>query len=178
MPNYAFMPSYQYGMPAYGMSYAQPQPVQYAQQMNSYAQNQQQTATGIIWVDGEVGAKAYQLPAGWAPNTPLPLWDTNDTIIYLKSTNPMGMPNPLQKIHYTMEDMPKGPMMQTSGTAALPAGDAHDRETGDFVTKDDLERMKQEIRETLTDAMSQAAQPAGSNGQTQTTATRKGAKAE
>ena len=176
MPNYSFMPSYQYGMPSgYGMSYAQPQPMQYAQQMTSYAQGQQQTPMGIIWVDGEVGAKAYQLPIGWPSNTPLPLWDTNDTIVYLKSTNPMGMPNPLQKIHYTMEDQPKAPMMQTSGTAALPSGDAHEHETENFVTKDDLERMKQELRETLTDAMANAA----ANNQPQATVTaRKGAKAE
>lgn len=177
MPNYSFMPSYQYGMPSgYGMSYAQPQPMQYAQQMTSYAQGQQQTPMGIIWVDGEVGAKAYQLPTGWPSNTPLPLWDTNDTIVYLKSTNPMGMPNPLRKIHYTMEDQPKGPMMQTSGTAALPSGDPHEHETGNFVTREDLEEMKRELRETLTDAMSHTAQPATMSGTA--TTVKKGAKTE
>lgn len=69
--------------------------------MPAQAQPQQQ---GLIWVDGEVGAKAYQLPAGWPANTPLALWDTNDTVIYLKSTNQMGMPNPLQIAHYQLEE--------------------------------------------------------------------------
>ena len=67
----------------------------------STMQPQQQ---GLIWVDGEVGAKAYQLPAGWPVNTPIALWDTNDTVIYLKSTNQMGMPNPLQIAHYQLEE--------------------------------------------------------------------------
>ena len=37
------------------------------------------------WVEGEVGAKAYQMPAGWPANQPIPLWDSTDTIIWLKS---------------------------------------------------------------------------------------------
>ena len=65
---------------------------------------QPQQTQGLIWVDGEVGAKAYQLPPGWPANTPLALWDTNDTVIYLKSTNQMGMPNPLQIAHYQLEE--------------------------------------------------------------------------
>ena len=60
---------------------------------------------GLIWVDGEAAAKAYQLPAGWPANTPIALWDTNDTIIYLKSTNQMGMPNPLQIAEYQLREL-------------------------------------------------------------------------
>jgi len=166
---------YPYGvMPnnSYGMSYAQPQ-MQYGQQMQSYTQSAQQAPVGIIWVDGEVGAKAYQLPSGWAPNTPLPLWDTNDTVIYLKSTNPMGMPNPLQKIHYTMDEMPKAPMAQPmSGQAALPMPEQSHQDMTGFVTKDDLEKMKQELRDSLSEAVAQT-----QTNQTQATA-RKGAKTE
>ena len=90
-----------------------------APQQQSAQQAAQPGQTGIIWVDGEVGAKAYQLPQGWPANTPMPLWDTNDTIIYLKSTNPMGMPNPLQKIYYRMEET-----QQTSGAAFRSAAPA------------------------------------------------------
>ncbi len=40
------------------------------QQTQSYSylppqQTPQGGPNGIIWVDGEVGAKAYQMPAGW-----------------------------------------------------------------------------------------------------------------
>ena len=84
---------------------------QYQQSMNQMpVQQTSQThnGMGIKWVDGEVGAKAYQMPAGWPPNQPIDLWDTNDTVIYLKSINPMGMPNPLQKVHYELEGMKSG----------------------------------------------------------------------
>ena len=97
---------------------------------------------GIIWVDGEVGAKAYQLPAGWPLGQPIALWDTNDTVIYLKSVNPMGMPNPLQKLHYTMEDQQM---------SSLPAAvTVEEPKEARYVTKDDLESMKNEILEMLT----------------------------
>ena len=126
------------------------QPVQ-QQAQNSYAVPQQ--TAGIVWVDGEVGAKAYQLPSGWPANTPMPLWDTNDTIIYLKSTNPMGMPNPLQKIHYRMDEQGG-----QSGQAYRPAAPAlmsgeQDSHTGQYVTRDDFEQMKRELRESITEAM-------------------------
>jgi len=105
-----------------------------------------QSGPGLIWVDGEVGAKAYQLPAGWPSNQPIALWDTNDTVIYLKSINPMGMPNPLQKAHYTLEGMRSGE--KTTGYS----GDAEPKCNHDmtqYVKKEDLERMKQDLIDTI-----------------------------
>lgn len=102
---------------------------------------QPQNGMGIKWVDGEVGAKAYQMPAGWPANTPIALWDTNDTVIYLKSTNPMGMPNPLQKARYTLEEH-----RSASGNTA-PAEPVHDM--SDYVRKEDLEKMKQDLMDTI-----------------------------
>ena len=121
-----------------------------AQPQMSYAQPAQMANTqGINWVDGEVGAKAYQMPTGWPVNTPIPLWDTNDTIIYLKSTNQLGMPNPLQKIHYKMEEntpkyMGQSQAMLASGEPAAPA-----RDMSEYVRKDELDRMKQELMESI-----------------------------
>ena len=119
----------------------------YAGQNNSSYTAQQQPI-GIVWVDGEVGAKAYQLPAGWPVNAPMPLWDTNDTIIYLKSTNQMGMPNPIQKIHYTMEEQPRLSAAM-SGQAALPSGDTAP-DMSQYVRKDELEQMKEELKAAIT----------------------------
>ena len=65
----------------------------------------QQAEVGLKWVNGEEAAKAYPMPTGWPPNKPIALWDTNDTVIYLKSCNQMGMPNPLQKARYQLEEM-------------------------------------------------------------------------
>lgn len=95
---------------------------------------------GLKWVDGEVGAKAYQMPAGWPPNTPIALWDTNDTVIYLKSTNPMGMPNPLQKAHYKLENYQSA----SPEKEVIPAPDM-----SEFVKKDDLEKLKVDLMDAI-----------------------------
>lgn len=73
----------------------QPQPSPYTLQQPA-TQNQQQSA--IIWVQGEAGAKSYML----APNTTIPLWDSESETIYLKSTDASGMPS-IKVIRYTIE---------------------------------------------------------------------------
>ena len=127
--NFPAYGSYQpYPTNSYQQQYSQAvQP--YQQPTMSYAQPQQ-TKVGIEWVDGEVGAKAFQLPAGWPANAPMPLWDTNDTVIYLKSINQMGMPNPIQKLKFEF---------------VTPQGQSGN--TGEYATKADLERLKKEILE-------------------------------
>ena len=114
----------------------------------SFANQQPQTAQhglGLIWVDGEVGAKAYQMPAGLPANQPIALWDTNDTIIYLKSTNQLGMPNPIQKAHYTLEEYRgTGPATSTAPGSEKPSPDLTE-----YVRKDDMERMKQELMDAI-----------------------------
>lgn len=116
------------------MAYVNPYlPQSYQQSMQSYQAPMNYTQTypgGIIGVDGEAAARAYQMPAGIPPGVPIALWDTNGNNIYLKSLNPMGMPNPIQKLTYTREEPPK------------PAG-----QSGDYVTRADLEKLKQEILE-------------------------------
>ena len=127
--------------------YPQYQQSMAAPQMQTHQMGQVQTGgMGLKWVDGEVGAKAYQMPAGWPPNQPIALWDTNDTVIYLKSINPMGMPNPLQKAHYTLEGMKSGE--KTNGYS----GDTEPKCNHDmtqYVKKEDLERMKQDLIDTI-----------------------------
>ena len=44
---------------------------------------------GIIWVQGEAGAKSYLV----APNTTVQLWDSEAQVIYLKSADASGMPS-------------------------------------------------------------------------------------
>lgn len=149
--NYNAYASYPYSAynPASYASYPQPQV--------SQQPAPQQTQSGIIWVDGEVGAKAQQLPPGWPANTPLPLWDTNDTIIYLKSTNPMGMPNPLQRLHYTMEEQTgqSGRSYMPTAAPALMSGDHEPIPDGKYVTKEDFDKMKEELKKSITEAMNE-----------------------
>ena len=120
-----------------------PQYQQSMAQANQQVQQGQQNSMGLKWVDGEVGAKAYQLPQGWPANQPIALWDTNDTVIYLKSINPMGMPNPLQKARYTLEGGNPGEKSQGY------SGDTERRDAGEYVKKEDMERMKQELLEAI-----------------------------
>ena len=51
---------------------------------------------GIIWVQGEAGAKAYSV----APGTTIQLWDSEDQVIYLKSADISGMPS-MRVLEYT-----------------------------------------------------------------------------
>lgn len=87
------------------------------------------------WVEGEVGAKAYQMPQGWPANSPIPLWDSTDTVIWLKSWGPMGIPNPMQKLRY---EMPEG----QSGAAEPPKLP----DMSQYVTKQDLDSFREELR--------------------------------
>ena len=88
------------------------------------------------WVEGEVGARAYQMPSGWPVNTPIALWDSTDTVIYLKSVNAIGMPNPLQKLKYTIEEPP----------AAMLQSGAQAPDMSQYVTKQDLDAFRQELK--------------------------------
>ena len=117
-------------------------PQSYTQAPQQQTQPTQQGGPGLIWVDGEVGAKAYQMPSGWPSNQPIALWDTNDTVIYLKSTNPMGMPNPLQKAHYTLDGMKSGEKREGYSGDSKP-------DMSEYVRKEDLERMKQDLIDTI-----------------------------
>lgn len=121
------MPSYYqnpYAMtPTYGQAYAAPQ-------QQSFTPVQQPIPGAIIGVDGEAAARAYQMPAGIQPGTPIALWDTNEQVIYLKSVNQMGMPNPITKLKFEFVT----PQAQSGNT-------------GEYATKADLERLKKEILE-------------------------------
>ena len=66
------------------------------QQMPQQAQPQQPDTGGIIWVQGEAGAKAYLV----APGNTVQLWDSENPVIYLKSADMSGMPS-MRVLDYT-----------------------------------------------------------------------------
>ena len=86
------MPSYNNYFP---VSY-QPYPMSYQQPPISQSVPQPQSNSGIIWVQGEAGAKAYPV----APGTSLLLMDSEREQFYLKSTDVSGMPMPLRLFTY------------------------------------------------------------------------------
>lgn len=110
---------------------------------------------GMDWVDGEAAARAYQIPPGKQP--PIALWDLNDNVIYFKTVNAMGIPNPLSKARYTMEQMPNMSQLP-SGQSMLAGAQGSNGGNGggssgnmsgndNYVTKSDFELLRQEIRE-------------------------------
>lgn len=77
---------------------------------------------GIIWVQGEAGAKAYPVAAG----NSLLLMDSEKQVFYIKTTDASGMPQPLRRFVYH-EDVAE--------SATIPAID-----TSLYVTHDELEK--------------------------------------
>lgn len=112
------MALYNNGFP---MTYQQVYP-QY--QYQPQTQTQSQANSGIIWVQGEAGAKAYIV----APNTTIQLWDSDAQVIYLKSADASGMPS-LKILDYTIRDQ-----KQTKLPTEVPKQDL-----SNYVTKDEFD---------------------------------------
>lgn len=69
-------------------SYTQPQQNNWNQN-NAQQSQPPQTNQGLLWVQGETGAKSYLM----APNTTVLLMDSEGSRFYLKSTDNAGMPS-------------------------------------------------------------------------------------
>lgn len=120
------------GMQPMGMS-GYPQPMM--QQSYAPAPQPMQDPRSIKFVDGKVGAMAYQMPQGWQPGNVLALWDSQGPYIYLKSWNQMGMANKIETLEVrTVED----PIQN------LPSGNMSGSDS--YATKDDLNAIREEIR--------------------------------
>lgn len=61
---------------------------QYRQMQQPQIPQTQQVSGGMIWVQGEAGAKSYLV----APNNTVVLWDSEEQKIYIKSADGSGMP--------------------------------------------------------------------------------------
>lgn len=107
----------------------------------------------MTWVDGEGAARSFQIPASHPIGQLYPLWDTNENVIYFKALDQFGRPVPLRKASYKFDDEPQ----QVSG-ALPPAVD-----TSQFVTKNDMDEFKNEIRDMFSQIRSQPQNPARSN---------------
>ena len=89
----------------------------------------QPNTAGIIWIQGEAGAKSYMV----APNTTAVLFDSESQTIYLKSADATGMPS-IRVLDYTIRDnTPKTP-----GNAVL-------QHKGDYPTREEFDALKSQI---------------------------------
>ena len=66
-----------------------------------FYQPQPTLGNGIIWVQGEAGAKSYLI----APNQSVTLWDSESQTIYIKSADASGLPS-IKVLDYTFRDNP------------------------------------------------------------------------
>lgn len=66
----------------------------YQQQLQNVQNNAQ---NGIIWVQGLEGAKAFPVGAG----SNVLLMDSEESMFYIKSVDPSGMPMPLRVFEYS-----------------------------------------------------------------------------
>lgn len=104
----------------------QPMYVPQYQQQPMQVQQPQQQNNGILWVQGEAGAKSYLV----APNNTVQLWDSESQTIYLKSADASGMPS-MKILDYTIRDATQ-PTVQIAEQ---------------YATKEDLESMRQQIND-------------------------------
>ena len=86
-----YMPNYYQPMQGYQQMQANTTP-----QISQNTQPAQQASNGIIWVQGEEGAKAYMV----APGNSVLLMDSENSAFYIKSTDASGMPQPLRVFDY------------------------------------------------------------------------------
>lgn len=117
---------------AYGNYFPAGYQPQYMYQPQPQQAQTQQTQTGIIWVQGEAGAKSYLV----APNTTVQLWDSESQSIYLKSADASGMPS-MKILDYTIRDN------------SIPQPQPNNTINTDYVTKNEFNNFKQEVQKMI-----------------------------
>lgn len=111
------------------MAYNYNYPIGYQNYYPQYqSNNTQQNTSGLIWVQGEAGAKSYMV----APNNTVALWDSESQTVYLKSADASGMPS-MRILDYTIR--------QEASRTPLKSSES------DFATKSDLFTIQQQIDE-------------------------------
>lgn len=106
--------------PNYGNWNPQAQVSLQSPQMPSVAPQAQATSNDINWVQGEADAKSRPVAAGHS----VILMDTEDSVMYIKTVDQSGMPQPLRIFDYK-EREPQG---KTAGVINTPVPDAVTRE--------------------------------------------------
>jgi len=128
-----------------------------AMPQQSYAPSATPMASNVLGyqVDGEIGAKAFTVPSG--TTGPIALWDLNDNVVYMRTYNAAGIPNPLRKLRYVEEEIAPALPVGQSGAANATNADQ-------FATKSDFEMLRQEIQQ-LSNAMQSKYGANGSSNQ-------------
>ena len=91
--------------------------------------------SGIIWVQGENAAKAYPVASGQS----VLLMDSEDSVMYIKSTDQSGMPQPLRIFEYKE---------RTSGQNASAIAS---KPSDEYVSRKEFEAFRDDVRREIQD---------------------------
>lgn len=134
-----------YYAPFYQPAYYNPAPARQEAQYNQQFQQPivqpsqqippaQQGGNGLIWVQGEAGAKSYLV----APGNTVMLMDSEGERFFLKSADASGMPLPLRTFEYKE-------VGEASCKPQNPSVSGFEKLDDRFVTRDEFERWKATI---------------------------------
>lgn len=112
-------------------NYMQPLPVQ-----------PQQNLQGVIFVDGEGAARAMQIPDWWDRTKSLAFWDMSAPYIYIRSFNQAGMPNPLMRLKYVIDNQ-----QQDQNLLAAEQTSGSEQPENKYVTHDEIDKLENDISE-------------------------------
>lgn len=128
-------------LPSYYQTYQQPP-------MNYSAASYGMPANNYwISVDGEMAARAWQMPSNLPPNTIIPLWDLDGQHVYFKSTDAYGRINPIRKGRVVFDEEPTK-ISEDESTSCAPSGSPV-LDPSKYVTKEDFDGLKHEIQDML-----------------------------
>ncbi len=129
-----------YYAPFYRPNYYSPMQQNQQEMIPQYSQQQhpmppaQQNGNGLIWVQGETGAKSFIV----APGQTVMLMDSEGDTFYLKTADSSGMPMPLRIFDY-----------KERTDAAIQANNVpvsgFQQASGDYVTREEFERRMAEM---------------------------------
>lgn len=114
----------------YPQYYPNQQVSQNAPQMPSGAQ--QASSGGIIWVQGESAAKAYPVATGQS----VLLMDSEASVMYIKSTDQSGMPQPLRIFDYNERTA-----QHSNAGLAKPADD--------YVSRAEFDEFREDVKRSI-----------------------------
>lgn len=103
-------------------------------------QTVQQHGNGILWVQGEAGARSYMV----APGASVLLMDSDSEAFYIKSADPSGMPMPLRIFDYkerVSKPVRRQDAPQDAAASSAPAAD--------YVTRAEFESFSRMVEEAL-----------------------------
>lgn len=88
------------------------------------------SSSGITWVQGEAAAKSFPVGAGQS----VLLMDSEDSVMYIKSTDQSGMPQPLRIFDYTERTSEVGPSK---------------KETSEYVSRSEFDEFKEDVKRSI-----------------------------